>query len=128
MSKNLHLHQIALVVTNLDEAIAFYRDTLGLSLIYRFPTGTKIAFFDLGGPRLMLEESSKKPQIGIFYLYVEELEDFVDELQLKGVPIHTDASEIFEDTEGLFGTAGETEYLAFIQDPSENLVGLMCRK
>jgi methylmalonyl-CoA/ethylmalonyl-CoA epimerase len=44
--------QIALHVTDADCAEAFYRDTLGLTSLYRFG---ELVFFDCGGVRLMLE-------------------------------------------------------------------------
>ncbi|HTT69282.1 MAG TPA: VOC family protein [Gemmatimonadales bacterium] len=43
--------QIALVVHDLEKAVAFYRDTLGLTLLFQVPSA---AFFDCGGTRLML--------------------------------------------------------------------------
>ena len=43
--------QIAVTVHDIDRAIAFYRDTLGMSFL--FQAGT-LGFFDCGGVRLML--------------------------------------------------------------------------
>lgn len=43
--------QILMPVTNLDRAVAFYGDVLGLPLQMRFPG---IAFFDAAGVRLYL--------------------------------------------------------------------------
>jgi catechol 2,3-dioxygenase-like lactoylglutathione lyase family enzyme len=45
------LGQIAIRVVDLDRAVAFYRDTLGLPLLFRFPG---LAFFRAGDVRLML--------------------------------------------------------------------------
>ena len=44
--------QIAIAVSDIDKAVAFYRDTLGLALLFEAPPG--LAFFDCGGVRLML--------------------------------------------------------------------------
>ena len=47
------IDHVAIVVRSLDEALAFYRDTLGInpSRIIDFPReGVKIAFLPLGGP------------------------------------------------------------------------------
>ena len=44
--------QIALHVTDVDRAEAFYRDTLRLTRLYRYG---ELVFFDCGGVRLMLE-------------------------------------------------------------------------
>jgi len=43
--------QVAIRVHDLARAIRFYRDTLGLPLLFEVP---KLAFFDAGGVRLML--------------------------------------------------------------------------
>ncbi|MBT5774792.1 MAG: hypothetical protein HOH95_10515 [Dehalococcoidia bacterium] len=49
------LHQVALPVSDLDRAITFYPDKLGAEFTMKFdPPG--LAFFDLDGTRLMLDE------------------------------------------------------------------------
>ena len=45
--------QIARAVKDLPRAEAWYRDVLGLSHLYTF---AKLAFFDCGATRLMLED------------------------------------------------------------------------
>ena len=47
--------QIALGVQDVDRAEAFYRDALGLRLLYRFGD---LTFFDCCGVRLLLEKAS----------------------------------------------------------------------
>ena len=44
--------RLALTVERYDEAVAFYRDALGMRLLFQVPP--KMAFFDAGGIRLML--------------------------------------------------------------------------
>ena len=44
--------QIAINVHDVDRAVNFYRDVLGLRFLFR--AGEKMAFFDCGGVRLML--------------------------------------------------------------------------
>jgi catechol 2,3-dioxygenase-like lactoylglutathione lyase family enzyme len=46
-----NIGQISIVVRDLPRATAFYRDTLGLPLLF---TAGNLAFFDCGGVRLML--------------------------------------------------------------------------
>jgi methylmalonyl-CoA/ethylmalonyl-CoA epimerase len=46
--------QIALNVKDLERATAFYRDTLGMKLLFEFPG---LSFFDAGGVRLMLSKA-----------------------------------------------------------------------
>jgi catechol 2,3-dioxygenase-like lactoylglutathione lyase family enzyme len=48
--------QIAINVHDLDRATAFYRDKVGLSLLF---TAGKLAIFDCGGVRLMLDIAEK---------------------------------------------------------------------
>jgi methylmalonyl-CoA/ethylmalonyl-CoA epimerase len=50
------IHQIAQVVHDLDRAVTFYRDVLGVPLLFTAPPG--LAFFDCGGVRLMLSPPS----------------------------------------------------------------------
>ena len=46
------VRQIALTVSDVERAIAFYRDALGLPFL--FSAGPNLAFLDIGGVRLML--------------------------------------------------------------------------
>ncbi len=46
-----NIGQISIIVHDLPRATAFYRDTLGLPLLFTVPN---LAFFDCGGVRLML--------------------------------------------------------------------------
>lgn len=46
-----NIGQISIIVHDLQRAIAFYRDKLGLPLLF---TAGNLAFFDCGGVRLML--------------------------------------------------------------------------
>src|SRR5829696_6835298 len=55
MAKPLQLScigQISVTVHELGRAVAFYRDVLGMRLLFEVPP--KMAFFDCGGLRLML--------------------------------------------------------------------------
>ena len=58
--------QIAITVSDLDRAVAFYQDVLGLSLLFRFPG---LAFFDCGGVRLMWSRPEKPELAGTSILY-----------------------------------------------------------
>ena len=44
--------QIAVPATDLERAVAFYRDTLGIKYLFQVPN---LAFFDCAGVRLMLD-------------------------------------------------------------------------
>ncbi|HEY4132239.1 MAG TPA: VOC family protein, partial [Gemmatimonadaceae bacterium] len=59
--------QIAIVCTDVARATAFYRDTLGLTFL--FSAGPKLAFFDCGGTRLMLDGNEGEIATGTSVLY-----------------------------------------------------------
>src|SRR3954454_12243314 len=52
--------QIAVTVHDLERAVGFYKEVLGLPLLYQFPP--KLAFFDCAGVRLMLS-LPEEPQL-----------------------------------------------------------------
>jgi catechol 2,3-dioxygenase-like lactoylglutathione lyase family enzyme len=53
--------QASINVHDVDKAVAFYRDTLGLRFL--FQAGPKMAFFDCGGVRLMLAVPKSRSSI-----------------------------------------------------------------
>lgn len=118
------IHQIAVYARNLDEALTFYRDTLGAKMITRFdPPG--LLFLDFSGVRLLLENNGPKATI---YFRVEDIHSAVEELRSRGVPFISDPHMIFKDEQGLFGKAGTEEWMAFFADPSGNTLALASRK
>ena|SRR5687767_545819 len=68
--------QIALTVQDLDRAVAFYRDSLGLALLFQAPP--RLAFFDCDGIRLMLAEpepgSVAGPSGAVLYFKVDDIQ------------------------------------------------------
>lgn len=122
------LHQVSLSVRDLDAAVGFYHDILGLPLTARFDQGVKLAFLDLAGTRLMLEEGEETVSGSVIYLYVEDIDSAVAEAKTKGVEVVGEPHAIHHDADGTFGTAGESEYMAFLKDPSGNLIALAQRK
>ena len=122
------LHQVSLTVNDLDAAIEFYRDVLELPLIARLDHGVKLAFIDIGTTRLMLEEGEGVVSGSVIYLYVDDIDSAVAEVKVKGVEVAGEPHAIHHDADGIFGTAGESEYMAFLKDPSGNLIALAQRK
>ncbi len=51
--------QIAVPVADIDRAVAFYRDILGMRFLFQAPPG--LGFFDCAGVRLMLDDSCQSP-------------------------------------------------------------------
>jgi methylmalonyl-CoA/ethylmalonyl-CoA epimerase len=120
----LGLHQVALRAGDLDASIRFYRDVLGLPFIARFdPPG--IAFFDLGGTRLMLEAGATD---AVLYYAVADLDATCAALRAAGAKITHEPTLVHRDDDGTFGPPGVEEWMAFAHDPSGNLVGLAQRR
>jgi methylmalonyl-CoA/ethylmalonyl-CoA epimerase len=118
------LHQIAQRAEDLDRATAFYGEVLELPLIARFdPPG--LVFFDLGNARLLLEQGAPS---AILYLEVGDIEATVRSLVDRGVTIVQEPHLIHRDDDGLFGTAGAEEWMAFFKDSEDNLLGLVERR
>jgi methylmalonyl-CoA/ethylmalonyl-CoA epimerase len=109
--------QIALSVTDLPRANAFYRDSLGLKLLFEVPA---MSFFDAGGARLMLSAQGGKPggRDTIVYFKVADAEQAHADLGARGVR--------FEQPPHVIGRTPTAEVmLAFCTDPDGNLLGLM---
>jgi methylmalonyl-CoA/ethylmalonyl-CoA epimerase len=119
------LHQVALTATNLDAAVEFYRDILGLKFIARFdPPG--LAFFHLsGGARLLLSSTASQAHL---YFLVDDVAGAVNELKKRGVTFLHPPARVHRDEAGDFGKKGNEEWMAFFKDPSGNLVGLVERR
>jgi methylmalonyl-CoA/ethylmalonyl-CoA epimerase len=118
------LRQVAQNVVDIDRAVQFYADVIGLDLIARFdPPG--IAFFDLGGVRLLLESGAPS---SLLYLHVDDVRSETERLRAAGVHIEAEPRIIFVDTAGQFGLPGEGEEMSFFRDPEGNLVALAGRR
>src|SRR5687768_16973869 len=99
------LRQVAQRAADLDRAVAFYEGVLELRLPARFdPPG--IAFFDLGGCRLLLEGGAPT---SILYLATDDLDGRVAALERAGVEILEAPQVIHRDEAGDFGPAGWEE-------------------
>jgi len=119
-----HVRQVALHVDDLDRAVSFYRDVVGLRFVARFdPPG--LAFFDIAGTRLLLEAAAPA---SLVYLGVDDVLAMTDRLRAAGVTIESEPQVIHVDEDGLFGAPGEAEEMAFFRDSEGNLVGLAGRR
>src|SRR5260221_7359368 len=80
-----NIGQISIIVHDLARATAFYRDTLGLPLLFTAPN---LAFFDCGGVRLMLGRA-ETPELdrpsSILYFRVPEINAAHQRLLERGV-------------------------------------------
>ena len=113
--------QIALHADDLERAIAFYRDVLGMRFLFQAsPPG--LAFFDCGGIRLMLDAVQEKgiPERinSLLYYKVENLQATYEELTARGVT--------FESKPHLIAKMPDHElWMAFFRDSEKNFIGLM---
>lgn len=111
--------QIALAVSDAGRAERFYRDTLGLPLLFRFGD---LVFFDCDGVRLMLDGGHEPPDPGrsafCVYLRVAGIDATAAALQADGV--------YFEQPPHLVAKMPDHElWMAFFRDPDSNLLALM---
>ena len=118
------VHQIAQHVEDMDRAVEFYRNVMGLPLLARFdPPG--LAFFDVGNVRLLLEAGAPA---GLIYLEVSDLDATHARLGDAGVELVGEPHMIHRDDAGTFGAPGTEEWMAFLRDSEGNLVGLVERR
>ena len=111
--------QIAINVRDLQRAVAFYRDTLGMRFLFQAPGG--LAFFDCGGVRLMLAVP-EKPEFGhsasILYYKVDDINSAHETLTGRGVT--------FIDEPHLIAKMPDHElWMVFFRDSEENVLALM---
>ncbi len=109
--------QIAVHASDLDAAVEFYRDVLGLPFIAQFPPG--LAFFDCDGTRLMISaveegEGGTSP----LYFNVPEIRSAYETLKSLGVE--------FVKEPHIVHSSGDYELqMAFFRDPEGNLMAIM---
>lgn len=111
--------QIAVPVSDVDQAIVFYRDILGMRFLFKAPPG--LGFFDCGGVRLLLDaavEAGLKNHSSIIYYKVTDIQSVYNTLTSRGVN--------FEEKPNLVAKMPDHElWMAFFRDPDNNLLALM---
>ena len=119
-----HIGQIARAVKNLAEAERFYRDVLG---VRHLMTVGKLAFFDCGGVRLMVEDQSIIEEPGlhndsVLYFQVADVHAAQEELTRRGVTFVGVPHMIYQHPDGT------EEWLTFFHDPGGGLLSLISQK
>lgn len=112
------LGQLGISVRDLPAMTAFYRDTLGIPLLFAVPN---MSFFDLGGVRLMLSLPSPGAEDchgSILYLRVGDIHGAHERLHGRGVA--------FDGVPHLVHRAPTHElWLVGFRDPEGNVLELM---
>src|SRR5262245_18561763 len=112
------IHQISMRVHDVDRAVCFYRDALGLPFLFAAPP--RLAFLDCAGVRLML--STPEPGFdhpgSVLYFAVDDIRHARAALASHGVTFRSEPHRI--------ATLADREvWLAEFQDTEGNTLALM---
>ena len=116
------IRQIAITVSDVDTAVAFYHGILGLELLFR--AGPNLAFLNANGVRVMLTTPQGAGAVqanSILYFEVQDIVAVHDSLVDQGA-----ASE--RAPEFAAKMPDHDLWTGFLRDPDGNLVGLMEEK
>src|SRR5579864_3961850 len=112
------LGQVSINVHDLDRATIFYRDVLGLPLLF---TVSGLAFFDCGGVRLMLARP-EKPEFdhpgSVLYFVVPDITAAHRQMLGSGVGFEGEPHVIAK-------MPAYDLWMAFFRDSEKNLLALM---
>jgi methylmalonyl-CoA/ethylmalonyl-CoA epimerase len=108
--------QIGTTVSDVERAVGFYRDRLGMKLLFQVPN---MAFFDCAGVRLMLSGSETgETYSSILYFKVPDIQQMAEILKGRGV--------VFEREPHLLASMPDHDlWMAFFRDPDRNVLALM---
>jgi methylmalonyl-CoA/ethylmalonyl-CoA epimerase len=110
--------QIAIIVHDLAAATAFYRDQLGMRLLFEAPN---MSFFQCGSVRLMLgvpESPEFDHPSSIIYYRVADIDDAFRTLKGRGVSFLGEPHRVHR-------TAQSELWMAFFKDLDQNVLCLM---
>ena len=112
--------QISISVTDVDRAVEFYRDILGINFLFQVPGDNPMAFFDCSGIRLYINQPENPEHAGtsVIYFQVDSAQDAAKELTARGVTIESEPHIIHQ-------TETYTLWMAFFRDPGGNLMAVM---
>ena len=119
---NATIGQLLIPVENLDRAITFYRDTLGLRFLFSAPP--QMSFFQAGDVRLLVgvPESDKDRQRGsAVYFRVPDIHTVFTTLSARGVAFGTPPHLVHR-------TPTSELWLSDFKDPDGNQLVLMSEK
>lgn len=116
------LAQVTNVVHDLDRAVRFHRDVLGLPLLFQAPPS--LAFFQMGAVRLMLsppENAGQDHPGSVLYFRVSGIDAVYRRLLERGVKFVSEPHRVHE-------AADYDLWMAFFHDPDDNPMALMEEK
>lgn len=113
-----HIGQIAIVVENVDRAVDFYQNALGLPMLFR---AGHLAFFQCGGTRLMLDGAAEpefRHPSSILYFSVFDIRASFGQMKARGVE--------FRDEPHMIARMPDHElWMTFFKDTEGNTLALM---
>ena len=118
MTELRQIGQIAINAKDTERATAFYRDVLGLKLL--FQAGPNLSFFDCGGVRLMVTvpEAEFDHPSTILYYKVDDIRAAYEEIKSRGAE--------FRDEPHLVAKMPDHElWMTFLKDSEGNTLALM---
>ena len=111
--------QIAVAITDIKKSVGFYRDVLGLELLFEVPSG--LAMFNCGGVRLMLttlQSSESDHHTSVIYYKVSDIQESAKVLKDNGVVF-------IQEPQLVAKMVDHDLWIGFLRDPDKNLVGIM---
>ncbi|MCB2079609.1 MAG: VOC family protein [Novosphingobium sp.] len=111
------LGQVARSASDIGAATAWYRDVLGLPLLFE---AGKLSFFDCHGTRLMLAEGDGAAS-SVLYFRVADLHGEVARLEAAGAKLVSAPHRIHVHADGM------EEWMAFVADNEDRPLGLMAQ-
>ena len=110
--------QIGVPVKDLERSISFYKDLVGLPLLFNT---NNMAFFECNGVRLLLNLPEKEEfahSSSVIYFQVEDIKEKYEELKSKDV--------LFIDEPHVVAKMGQTEtWMTFFKDSEDNTHALI---
>ena len=113
-----NIGQVSIPVKEIELAIEFYRDTLGMEYLFQVPN---MAFFECEGIRILLaipEDGDSAQRASIIYFIVAGIHAATDALRDRGVVFTSDRHLVTE-------MPDHDLWMSFFQDPDQNTLALM---
>ncbi|MBL4659206.1 MAG: VOC family protein [Alcanivoracaceae bacterium] len=111
--------QIAVAITDIKKSVIFYKEVLGLELLFEVPSG--LAIFNCGGVRLMLttlQGSENDHHTSVIYYKVSDIQESAKVLKNNG-------AVFIQEPQLVAKMVDHDLWIGFLRDPDENLVGIM---